>query len=489
VTTTLSRSDADRIARLDATDQAALVRRGDVTPSELVAAAIERIQRLNPTLNAVVTPTFDRAMRSAAGALPAGPFTGVPYLLKDLAIEDAGVRFTEGSRFLADNVSTVDQELTTRLRAAGLVILGKTNTCEFGMSPTVEPVLFGATHNPWDLGRTPGGSSGGSAAAVAAGLVPFAHGNDLGGSIRYPASCCGLFGFKPSRARNPLGPEYGDVCSGGAVEHALTRSVRDSAAMLDATSGPALGDPYPSWPVPAGGFGSLATRDPRSLVIAYSLRTAGGQPVDPDCRAALEQAVATCEGLGHRVVEADLPGLDGRVGHAIGRLYGGAITWILDYWIRRIGRGPGPDDIEPYTRVMWETGRRITAGEYLMAVTDLQAFARRVAGFFVDHDILLTPTLAQPPLRLGEMVSTPDDPWRTARAADGFVAFAGVVANVTGAPAMSLPLYWTADGLPIGIHALGRVGDDGLLFQLAGQLERARPWAHRWPPLALEAAP
>jgi amidase len=398
------------------------------------------------------------------------------------------VRFTEGSRFLAGNVSTVDQELTVRLRAAGLVILGKANTCEFGMTPTVEPVLFGATHNPWDLSRTPGGSSGGSAAAVAAGLVPFAHGNDLGGSIRYPASCCGLFGFKPSRARNPLGPEYGDVLSGGAVEHALARSVRDSAALLDATSGPAPGDPYPCWPAPEGGFAPLVDREPRPLSIAWSLRTAGGQPVDPQCRTALETTVALCERLGHRVVEADPPEIDERTAHAIGGYFGAAICWILDYWIRHTGRQPGPDDLEPFTRALWEQGQRITGGEYLMAVMDLQAYARRVAQFFTRYDVLLNPTLAQPPLPLGAITSTVDDPWRAARAADGFVAFAGVVANITGGPAMSVPLHWTPSGLPVGVHALGRAGEDGLLFQLAGQLERAQPWAHRWPAVAFGEA-
>ena len=247
------------LARLDAVGQAELVRRGEVTPVELVEAAIARIERLNPRLNAVVTCEFERALDAARRVLPAGPFTGIPYLLKDLAIEWEGVRFTEGSRFLRDNVSRHDQELTVRLRRAGLVLLGKTNTPEFGTLPTCESALFGVTRNPWDTSRTPGGSSGGSAAAVASGMVPMAYGNDAGGSIRFPASCCGLFGLKPTRARLPFGPEYGDVFSGLAVEHALTRSVRDSAVLLDATAGPDLGDPYwappPARPFAAGGWG------------------------------------------------------------------------------------------------------------------------------------------------------------------------------------------------------------------------------------------
>jgi amidase len=250
----------DELSLLDATAQAELVRTGQVTAVELVAAAIKRVEDLNPALNAVITPVFDQAV-DAADAAASGPFTGVPYLLKDLACEMEGVRFTEGSRFLAGHVSAFDSELVLRLRRAGLVILGKTNTPEFGMAPACEPELFGPTRNPWDTQRSTSGSSGGSAAAVASGMVPFTHGNDLGGSLRYPASACGLFALKPTRARNPLGPEYGDVAGGAAVEHALTRSVRDSAALLDATSGPALGDPY--WaPPPARPFAAEVGADP-----------------------------------------------------------------------------------------------------------------------------------------------------------------------------------------------------------------------------------
>ena len=265
---------SEELALLDATAQAELVRTGQVSPAELVTAAIERIEALNPVLNAVVTPVFDRAAE-AARAGPAGPFAGVPYLVKDLAVEMEGVRFTEGSVFLASHVSRFDSELVLRLRRAGLVILGKTNTPEFGMAPACEPVLFGPTRNPWDTRRSTSGSSGGSAAAVASGMVPFAHGNDLGGSLRYPASACGLFALKPTRARNPFGPEYGDVAAGGAVEHALTRSVRDSAALLDATSGPDLGDPY--WaPPPARPFLAEVGADPGRLRIGYTTRTPDG---------------------------------------------------------------------------------------------------------------------------------------------------------------------------------------------------------------------
>jgi amidase len=299
----------DELSLLDATAQAGLV-----------TAAIERIEALNPVLNAVVTPVFDRAAEAvrtgfASRAGPAGPFAGVPYLVKDLACEMEGVRFTEGSRFLAGNVSAFDSELVLRLRRAGLVILGKTNTPEFGMAPACEPVLFGPARNPWDPQRSTSGSSGGSAAAVTSGMVPFAHGNDLGGSLRYPASACGLFALKPTRARNPLGPEYGDVAAGGAVEHALTRSVRDSAALLDATSGPDLGDPY--WaPPPARSFLAEMGADPGRLRIGYTTRTPDGDRGHPDGVAAADHAARLCASLGHEVTETDWPGFTPEVGVA-----------------------------------------------------------------------------------------------------------------------------------------------------------------------------
>jgi amidase len=467
------------LATLDATAQADLVRRREVTPRELVEAAIARIEALNPILNAVVTPTFDRAL-DATDVARSAPFSGVPYLLKDLACEMAGVRFTEGSRFLAGNVSTHDQELVTRLRGAGLAILGKTNTPEFGMAPACEPLLFGPTRNPWNPDRSTSGSSGGSAAAVASGMVPFAHGSDLGGSLRYPASACGLFALKPTRARNPLGPEYGDVAAGGAVEHALTRSVRDSAALLDATAGPAPGDPY--WaPPPARPFVDEVGADPGRLRIGFTTLTPDGDAGHADCVAAVEHAARLCEALGHDVVEADWPGFTPEIGQAIGTIIGGAVAWILRYWIRRVGREPGTDEIEPLTRALWETGEQITAAEWLLAIEETQRFSRRVAGFFAATDLFLTPTMSAPPLPIGSMVSTPDDPWRSMHVSAPTVRYAGVVANLTGNPAMSVPLHWNDEGLPIGAHFLARFGDEATLFRLAAQLEDAQPWAQRRP--------
>ncbi len=445
---------AVEVAALDALDQAELVRAGQVSALELVRWAIERIEQLNPTLNAVVTPMYDRALAEATTTT--GPLAGVPYLLKDLATETAGVRFTEGSRFLRGYTSSYDSELVRRLRRAGLVILGKTNTPEFGLVPTCEPVLFGPTP---------------------------AHANDLGGSIRFPASACGLFGLKPTRARNPFGPEYGDVVSGWAVEHALTRSVRDSAALLDATSGPARGDPY--WaPPPGREFRAEVGVDPGHLRIAFSPRTPDGLPGHPDCLAALEDSVGLCASLGHELVEADLPGLTPEIGKAIGTVFDAATAWIVRYWIRRIGREPEPDELEPITRAYWQSGERVTAADYLQAIEDLQRFARRVADFLTTIDVWLTPTMSTPPPLLGEIVSTPDEPMRAAERGGLTVKYPAVVANITGNPAMSVPLWWNADGLPIGVHFLGRFGDEASLIRLASQLELARPWAKRTPSIS-----
>jgi len=375
-----------------------------------------------------------------------------------------------------------------RLRRAGLVVVGKTNTPEFGMVPACEPALFGPTRNPWDTSRSTSGSSGGSAAAVASGMVPAAHANDLGGSIRYPASACGLFGLKPTRGRNPLGPEYGDAVSGWAVEHALTRSVRDSAALLDATSGPAPGDPY--WaPPPVRPFTAEVGADPGRLRIGYSPRTPDGTLGHPDCLAALDDAASLCAQLGHDIVEVDFTGVTPEVGTAIGTVFNAATAWILRYWIRRLGREPGPDEIDPLTRAYWDAGQRVTAADYLLAIEDLQAFGRGVAAFLTDVDVWLTPTLSSPPLPIGEIVSTPDEPMRALERGGSTVAYAGVIANITGNPAMSVPLWWNAEDLPIGVHFLGRFGDEATLLRLAGQLEAARPWAGRVPAVHATAEP
>jgi amidase len=473
---------ADEVAALDAVALAALVRAGELSALELTERAIERIEALNPTLNAVVTPAYDLA-RAAARDVPAdAPLAGLPYLLKDLVAEMAGLRFTEGSRYLRGVVSHYDSELVQRLRRAGVVVLGKTNSPEFGMVPTCEPLLHGPTRNPWDPDRSTSGSSGGSAAAVASRMVPAAHGNDLGGSLRYPASACGVFGLKPTRARVPLGPEYGDAVSGWACEHALTVSVRDSAALLDAVSGPATGDPYTA-PAPRGAFLAKVGRDPGRLRIGWSSRRFDESPPHPDCLAALADAVRMLDGLGHEVVETELPGLGPEVGSAIGTVFNTATAWIVGYWTRRLGRPPADDELEPLTRAYWELGRQVSATDYLLAIEECQRFTRGVATWLGEYDVWLTPTLATPPARIGEITSTEEEPFRALEAGGPTVAYAGVVANLTGHPAMSVPLWWNGDGLPIGVHFLGRYGDEATLFRLAGQLEAARPWAGRRPPI------
>ena len=468
--------------RLDATAQAALVREKAVRPTDLVEAAIARIERLNPKLNAVVTPMFDRARAEAAVSVAEGPFTGVPFLMKDLLAEYGGVRFTEGSDFLDGRYTPVaDSELTRRLRRAGLIVIGKTNTPELGILPTTEPRHFGPTHNPWSLGRTPGGSSGGSAAAVAAGLVAMAHANDGGGSIRIPASCCGLFGLKPTRGRNPLSPHYGDIFGGLVVEHVVTRSVRDSAAMLDATAGPDLGDPYFA-PPPARPYLEEVSRPPGFLRVAFTTSATTGVPVHADCVRAVRDAAKLCQDLGHDVSEAT-PDLEGdAISQAFITVWSAGSSWTIDDWARRTGQTPSVERFEPLTWGLYEMGNRRRAADYLLAIQDLQRASRQIARFFVEYDVWLSPTLAEPPPLLGSFASTPDNPMQGIFRSAQFVPFTPIF-NATGQPAMSVPLFWNQENVPIGVQFAGRFGDEATLFRLAAQLEQARPWAGRWPTL------
>jgi amidase len=472
----------DDVASLDALGQAQLVRRKEISPVELVDAAIDRIERANPTINAVVHRMDDRARLAARAPLADGPLAGVPFLLKDFLAEVAGEPLTEGTAFLHGYVPAEDSELVTRYKRAGLIIVGKTNTPELAVGPTTEPRLFGPTRNPWDPTRTAGGSSGGAAAAVAAGMVPMAHGNDAGGSIRTPAACCGVFGLKPTRGRNPLGPYYGDLMSGLVVEHALTRSVRDSAALLDATAGPDPGDPY--WaPPPARPFLQEVGAPPGRLRIAFSTRTILGADVHPDCAEAVRDAATLCASLGHDVVEA-APAVDGELlWRAFTTMLAAGFAWAVDDWARRLGRPPTSDRFEPFVWAFTQRGRQVSAPEYLLVVQDLQRISRGVARFFADHDVWLTPTLGEPPVSLGTFSYAGGDPFEVRRRMAAFSPFAAI-ANVTGQPAMSVPTYWTAAGLPVGTHWAGRFGDEATLFRLAAQLEAARPWIDRRPPSA-----
>jgi amidase len=468
--------------QFDAVEQARLVRHGEVSAVELITAAVTQAERLNPGLNALITPLFDQAVEQARTIMPGDtrPFAGVPFLLKDLLASYAGARLTEGSRFLGEFVSAQDSELVARLRRAGLAVIGKTNTPEFGILGTTEPLRFGPTRNPWDRTRSPGGSSGGSAAAVAAGIVSMAHANDGGGSIRIPASCCGVFGLKPTRARNPLGPDHGDLFSGGVAEHAVTMSVRDSAALLDVTAGAAAGDPY-QVPQPQRPYLEEAGRDPGRLRIAVSVTSPTRTPVHAMCAEATWDAARLCEELGHIVEQAE-PRLDpDRFTQAFDTVWSAGIASTVEEWCLRLGRRPAPGDLEPTTWAVWDKGRSVSGPQYLLAVTALQLAARQMAAFLGEFDAWLTPTVSLPPPPLGYFDPDPDHPLRGYERDAAFCPFTPV-ANATGLPAMSMPLCWSEDGLPIGVHFTGRYADEATLFRLAGQLEQARPWHQRRPP-------
>lgn len=471
----------DELAYLDATAQAQLVRRKEVTPAELVAAAIVRIERLNPELNAIITPLFEQAKDAATRVPTDALFAGVPFLLKDLLAQYRGTPLSEGSAFVAGHyVSPHDSELVKRYQRAGLIILGKTNTPEFGLMPTTEPRQHGPTRNPWDTTRTTGGSSGGSAAAVASGMVAAAHANDGGGSIRIPAACCGVVGLKPTRGRNSLGPDYGDAAGGLLCEHVVTRSVRDSAAILDATAGPAPGDPY--WPAPPRRrYAQEVGRDPGRLRIALGTLPLTGVPAHSDCVDAAEAVAHLCEELGHELEEAT-PTLDStHLFKAFGSVWIGLLCWSVEDWARRTGRTPKEEHFEPATWRMYLSGQRQSAGDYLLAVQDLQHTGRDVARFFSDFDVWLTPTLAQPPMPLGYFDYAPESRDRHVARLGEYTGFT-LIANATGQPAVSLPLHWNDDDLPIGVQLMGRYGDEAMLIRLAAQLEQARPWSDRRPP-------
>jgi amidase len=475
-------SIADELARVDATALAELVRNREVKAAELVEAAIDGIERINPQINAVVTRMYTEARDAANSELPDGPFTGVPFLLKDLLAAYKGVPMSAGSRYLKDFIPDHDTELVARYKRAGLIIVGKTNTPEFGILPTTEPELFGAARNPWNTEHTTGGSSGGSAAAVAARLVPMAHANDGGGSIRIPASCCGVFGLKPTRGRNPLGPDFGDMFSGLVAEHVVTRSVRDSAALLDATSGPAPGDPYAA-PARERLFVEEVGTPPAKLRIAFTTRAPLGTPVHADCVAAVEDAAKLLADLGHEVEEAAPPINGDLLVKSFMALWSAGCTWTINSLGYAVGRGPEAGELEPGTVALNEMGKKVTAPDYLMAVQFLQIVGRQIAGFMTNYDVLLTPTLGMSPLPLGSFAPTAEDAMAGMRVATAFVPFTPIC-NATGQPAMSVPLYWNAQGLPVGTHLVGRFGDEATLFRLAAQLETARPWADRRPPVS-----
>lgn len=496
----------DDYANHDALGLAELVRSGQVHPLELVEAAIAHIERHNPQLNAVIDTLFDRARQLANQPLPDGPFAGVPYLLKDMVVH-AGTRLTLGSRLVqaARFVPDHSHEVVARSERAGLIIVGKTNACEFGLLPITEPEAFGPTVNPWKPSHSPGGSSGGSAAAVAAGMVPMAHGNDGGGSIRIPASACGVFGFKPSRGRNP--GDIHDSPDGISVEHCLSRSVRDSAALLDVTSGALPGDRW--WaPPPSRPFLEEVQTEPGALRIAFTTADYCGRPAHDDCQAAVRDAAAQCEQLGHHVEEARAP-IDGEAfNDAFVQLWASMAASVLSMllddakkqpWVAAAARAMGDrallalagrimtrslqPPVERWTRDFADIGSSLTHGAFQLVASQLQRASYEMARFLQTYDCALTPVLARPPV--------PTSAYRgydTERLKHELLAYAAYtpISNVAGLPAMSVPLYWNAQDLPIGVQFIGPFGDEATLFRLAGQLERARPWRSRQPTLAAD---
>lgn len=472
---------ADATRWLDATSQAELVRSGEVSPTELVTAAIERIEAANGALNAVVTPLFDKALAAAASPdLPDGPFRGVPFTLKDLWAMSEGDRFTNGVPALAraDFRAPADTTLVARYRAAGLIFVGRTNTPELGILPTTEPDHFGPTRNPWDTSRSPGGSSGGSGAAVASGMVPASHASDGGGSIRIPASACGLVGLKVSQGRISLGPFRNESALG--VEHVVTRTVRDSAALLDATHGPGVGDSVIA-PAPVRPYLQEVGADPGRLRIGVcrSLRRFG---IEPDCLAAVDATAALLATLGHHVEEAEpamlqdeqLPALFSALWAAQTR---SGIRAVGDW----LGRQVGPDDVEPLTWALAERAKDVTADDYVIALTAVSSYRRAVHQWWADGwDILLSPTMPVLPAPLGLMAQNPASPFAPFAVAASFAAFTAPF-NTTGQPAISLPLHMTADGVPVGVQLAGAYGREDVLLRVAAQLETAAPWADRHP--------
>jgi amidase len=491
----------DEYVELDGLALADRVRGGDVTPAELLDLALACLRLLDPHLNAVVH-LMEEDARAAAAAPPNGPFAGVPFLAKDLISQYAGHPTTGASRLLAGVVADHDSELVRRVKAAGLLVFGKTNLPEWGLVPTTESELFGPCRNPWDTSRTPGGSSGGSAAAVAARIVPMAGGGDGGGSIRIPASCCGLFGLKPTRGRTPTGPDQGTFWRGAVVEHVLTRSVRDSAAMLDATHGPDAGAPF-EIPPPARSYLSEVAREPGPLRVAWTARPTLPAEVHPDCVRAVEDAANLLAELGHHVEEA-APELDGEAfARAFLIMVAAELGADLDEYERLSGRKARRGSVEAPTWALGLLSKAFSAREYAVALRVLDRTGRHLAPFFDRHDLLLTPTLASPPPAIGAL--GPSSAERRILALLGVfgsgrvVKVAGLldeaasdafsfipwtpVFNVTGQPAMSVPLLWNEDGLPVGVHVVARFGAEDVLFRLAGQLERARPWHDRRPPI------
>jgi amidase len=460
---------------------AGLVRRGEVSAPELVEAAIERIERRNDALNAVVFKAYDEARTAAGGDLPDGPFRGVPFLVKDHDVAVGGWPTTHGSRFLRDNIEPADSGLVRRFRESGVVLVGKTNAPEFGITGTTEGAFLGACRNPWNLDHSTGGSSGGSSAAVAAGIVPMAHAADGLGSIRIPAACCGLVGLKTTRDRNPDLPDGYDYAFGLVVSHIVSRTVRDSAAMLDATGKPEPASPYPAPPKERPYLDEIA-RSPGRLRIAWQAEPPASRPVDPEVQAALEQTAALLRDLGHEVVERpldlDYTALNAAYGPPSAANFAAGMRRLIE----RMGREPEPDELEHLSWGGLRAGRNVTGEEVMWGLQELRMLNRRTLSFFEDIDVYLCPVMTAPPPPLGYLdpvaVRSRELNQRQGRLFPYTAPF-----NFSGQPSLSLPLAWSAGGLPIGMMFTARYADEATLFRLAAQLEKACPWRDKRPPV------
>jgi len=466
----------------DALGLAELVKQGKVTPGELLEAAIERVEARNAAVNAVTMKLYDYGRQAIADGLPDGPFTGVPFLLKDLTAQVAGIKMTRGSKFFADTPPpTVDSEHVKRLKAAGLVFFGRTNTCELGLSLTCEPQLHGPTKSPWDTTRISGGSSGGAAAAVGARMLPMAHASDGFGSIRAPAACCGAVGLKPTRGRNTMAPYTGEGLGGLSTEHAVTLSVRDTAALLDATAGAGPGDPYAA-PAPLRPFLADVQAEWRPLRIAYTTAAPNGAPVDAEYLKALAETVVFCKDLGHRVEEAD-PEIDRAAVIPTFLTFAAANMVVTLASHPTAGRPARKGEVENATWGTAQRGESITAPDYVRATQAAHRLGRQMAAFHATYDVLLTPGLGTLPPHLGwidMMLDDVDEYWRRVFTFSPFTVWF----NITGQPALMLPLGRAATGFPIAVQLVGRYGEEGTILGLGAQLEKACPWISRRPPVA-----
>ena len=455
----------------DAMALAAAVAAGDVTAEEVVRFALDRIEARNPAVNAVVELRAEQALAEAAAG-PTGPLAGVPFVIKDLGVDVAGMRSTGGSRLRAEVVATEDSTIVRRYKAAGLIVLGTTNVPELGRNGSTEPVLHGPTRNPHLPTHSAGGSSGGTAAAIAAGMVPAGHGNDGGGSLRIPASACGLVGLKPSRGRVPAHPRRGAFSYPAGINHAITRSVRDSALLLDIAAGPVAGAAYAA-PTGTGSFLGEVGADPGRRRVAVSTTRPDGQPSDPECVAAVARTAALLADLGHLVVEAtpDYPLASIQAASRI--VMSVPLAADVDATLERFGRPLRDDDLEPFTRVLYDSAKSVTGTQYAAALDEVERVGWAMGAFFESHDLLLTPTMPVPPPALGVLDTT--DPEAMYRHA-GPIAALTSFCNFSGQPAISLPMARFASGLPLGVQLVAAYGGEGLLLRVAAQLEAAAPW-------------